>query len=63
MNKGLKIMVGQLEKMLGLKNAGLLIANILDALNEMVDGKDSFELRSLKLVFNGFFEKEVIGEE
>lgn len=62
MNKDLKKMVNQLSEMVGEVNAGILIAGILDSFNEIANG-ENFELRSLKLVFNDYFEKEIIKEE
>lgn len=62
MNKDLKKMVNQLSKMVGEANVGLLIAGILDSFNEIANG-ENFELRSLRLVFNDFFEKEIIKGE
>ena len=53
-------MTKELTKMVGLNEAGYLIAGILDSFDEMAKNGNPFELRSLKLVFNDFFEKEII---
>ena len=62
-SKELKTIVSRLCDMVGEYMAGMIIANIIDAFNEMVEGKPYFELRSLKLTFNDFYEKEVIDKK
>lgn len=59
MNKKIKKMVETMEQYIGEDKTGYIIANILDAFEEMTKSGD-VELRSFKLVFNNFFEKELI---
>lgn len=61
--KAFRTLIEQLSAMVGEHFAGLLIANLIDALQETVKGKDYVELRSLKIVVNDFFEHEVMKEE
>lgn len=61
--KAFRTLIEQLSAMVGEHFAGLLIANLIDALQETAKGKDYFEVRSIKLVINDFFEHEVMKEE
>lgn len=62
MDKDLKFLVKQLVEYVGLYSAGLIIASILDSFSEMTKN-GPFELRSLKLTFNNYFETEVMDTE
>ena len=60
-NKTKRIMLDELSKMVGEDHAMLLLAGLLDAMDNATKGKEYIEVRSLKLVINDYFEYEVIG--
>lgn len=61
--KEFRKMVDALIEAVGEFHAGLLIAGLLDALNEAGEGRGEYELRSVKMVVNGFFESTVWEEK
>lgn len=60
MNKDVKLAAKYLAQTLGDDAAAVVICSFIEALQELVQDKEYFELRSFKLIFNDFFEKELL---
>jgi len=54
-NKAVKVMLAQLDNILGEQDAGMFLAISLDCLNKLVEGVESRELRTLEIKLNDFF--------
>ena len=59
----IRAIVSAMRDMIGLDASGLLIAGLMDALVRFFDGREEMEIRSMRLVINGFFEEEVLRYE
>ena len=56
-------MIEALIEMVGEYHAGLLMAGLLDALQDATEGRDHLEMRSIKFVINDFFEFDILKKE
>lgn len=58
-----KPIVKHIVDMVGEAPAGYILAGVADALDNFVQGKGEAEIRKLTLVFNNFFEFDIMDAE